>query len=33
MAPRDRIKEIIGRVDDGARITLVPAPGNVGDDR
>ncbi|WP_406831774.1 DUF3592 domain-containing protein [Pedococcus sp. KACC 23699] len=33
MAPKVRIKEIIGRVDDGARITLVPAPGNVGDDR
>lgn len=33
MAPRDRIKDIIGQVDDGARVTLVPAPGSGGGDR
>ena len=31
MAPRDRIKDIIGQVDDGARVTLVPVPGSGGD--
>lgn len=30
MAPKDRIKDIIGKVDDGARVTLVPAPGSGG---
>lgn len=33
MAPRDRIKDIIGQVDDGARVTLVPVPGSSGADR
>ena len=33
MAPRDRVKEIIGQVDDGARVTLVPSPGSDGGDR
>jgi hypothetical protein len=31
MAPTERIKDIIGQVDDGARVTLVPAPGSGGD--
>lgn len=33
MAPKDRIKGIIGQVDDGARVTLVPSPGSGGGDR
>lgn len=33
MAPRQRIKDIIGQVDDGARVTMVPATGSGGGDR
>lgn len=33
MAPKDRIKDIIAEVDNGARVTLVPAPGSGGGDR
>lgn len=28
MAPRERIRELIGQLDDGARVTLVPVPGS-----
>lgn len=29
MIPRDRVRQVIGDVDQGARITLVPTPGSV----
>jgi hypothetical protein len=33
MAPKERIKDIIGQVDDGARVTIVPATVSGGGDR
>ena len=33
MAPRERVRELIGQLDDGARVTLVPVPGSGGGDR
>jgi hypothetical protein len=28
MVPKDRIRDLIGQVDLGARVTLVPVPGS-----
>ncbi|MGA8980137.1 MAG: hypothetical protein WB473_13600 [Pedococcus sp.] len=33
MAPRERIRDIIGQLDDGARVTVLPVPGSSGGDR
>ena len=33
MAPRERIKDLIGQLDDGARVTVVPVPGSSGGER